>query len=61
MAAECNVYTCMYYCIVTVIIIIISTIILHILFYGVFSYWYVGKYHSNDIVRWREQRLSQIR
>ena len=58
---NCNISTCLYYCILVALGVIIGTIILHTLGYIVFSHYYVKTYHSDDLIRQREQQLAMIR
>jgi len=58
---QCDGWTCAYFCVLTVILTIISTIVFHVLFVSWFSFYYVGNYHSADLIRWREANLAKIR
>lgn len=56
----CNAVTCLKYSLFTFLAVIFGTIFLHVLGYAVFSGYYVNRYYSDDLVRWRESSLSRI-
>jgi len=57
---QCTGWACTYYCFLTFIFVMIITFFFHLLFYLWFSYYYVGNFHSTDLIKWKEDALEKI-
>jgi hypothetical protein len=56
---ECKFSTCAYYSALTALFTILSFALMYVLFV-LYNRTYLEKYHSADLVRWREEQLARI-
>ena len=56
---ECSGWTCLKYSLFTFLGVLVGTLVLHVLSYVLWSL-YVTRYHSADLVAWREGQLAKI-